>query len=371
MFSRTVWLAVCGLVLGGSPVRADEPTEATWRADLPAGQFCATTERYYARYGPPENVQRGGCPLDGPCDDPTIRDAYTVGEETPIRVVRTQVIVFCRTNGSDCLTTADDVDAQMVTLNETFAPYRIKFEHETSFARRGTYRIYNDIDERPMKNQYAVEPQRRLNIFVVDTTGFAFGTFPWDDDALTAQGGIVIDVDLFGAGETILTHEVGHCLGLWHTHHGVSEVDRCSACYEVPMDVNGDNTGDRCADTPATPVNFDCDRPGGRDSCSDLRWRQTDYENYMGYAPSFCYTRLSPQQAARCHCWLDDVLWSWLVPYCPEDINADRAVDIADLARLLNDFGTAPSGPTDLDGDGVVGLGDLARLLNRFGQECH
>lgn len=30
---------------------------------------------------------------------------------------------------------------------------------------------------------------------------------------------------MFGAGQMFLTHESGHNLGLWHTHHGVFEVD--------------------------------------------------------------------------------------------------------------------------------------------------
>lgn len=58
---------------------------------------------------------------------------------------------------------------------------------------------------------------------------------------------------------------------------------------------------------------------------------------------------------------------------CPEDLNGDHRVDLADLATLLSNFGTS-SGATpeqgDVDNDDDVDLGDLARLLIRFGSNC-
>jgi hypothetical protein len=47
-----------------------------------------------------------------------------------------------------------------------------------------------------------------------------------------------------------------------------------------------------------------------------------------------------------------------------EDLNADGSVDAADLAILLDAWGTA--GPGDLDGDGIVGATDLAALLSAW-----
>jgi hypothetical protein len=58
---------------------------------------------------------------------------------------------------------------------------------------------------------------------------------------------------------------------------------------------------------------------------------------------------------------------------CPGDVNFDGLVDLADLARLLSNFGT-PSGATreqgDVDADGDVDLHDLTLLLSRFATEC-
>ena len=48
---------------------------------------------------------------------------------------------------------------------------------------------------------------------------------------------------LVGAGGKTMSHEMGHCLGLWHTHHGVDEVSECGSCYERADGLNGDITG--------------------------------------------------------------------------------------------------------------------------------
>src|SRR5262245_51552 len=60
-------------------------------------------------------------------------------------------------------------------------------------------------------------------------------------------------------------------------------------------------------------------------------------------------------------------------PPCPGDVNADRAVDLADLATLLAHFGLS-SGVSyadgDLDADDDVDLSDLANLLANFGSTC-
>ncbi|MCA9243490.1 MAG: hypothetical protein KDA32_06020, partial [Phycisphaerales bacterium] len=59
-------------------------------------------------------------------------------------------------------------------------------------------------------------------------------------------------------------------------------------------------------------------------------------------------------------------------PLCPGDINADRVVDLSDLAGLLAHFGQTnaytPEG--DITGDHVVDLADLAGLLAEFGNVC-
>jgi hypothetical protein len=115
----------------------------------------------------------------------------------------------------------------------------------------------------------------------------------------------------------VLTHEAGHTLGLWHTHHGVSECpsgDPCVwDCYEHAGS-NSDTTGDFASDTPPTPTNNTCNPPGGNDPCPpNLPWGDTQPENYMSYGGPDCWTMFTEQQNGRMHCWINAVLAGWLV----------------------------------------------------------
>ncbi len=57
---------------------------------------------------------------------------------------------------------------------------------------------------------------------------------------------------------------------------------------------------------------------------------------------------------------------------CPEDLNGDDQIGLADLAILLANYGQTDMGPEDgdFDGDGDVDLADLSQLLAVYGQDC-
>ncbi len=55
-------------------------------------------------------------------------------------------------------------------------------------------------------------------------------------------------------------------------------------------------------------------------------------------------------------------------PNCPEDLNADGAVNAADLAAVLSSWGACgKSCPSDINGDGMVSAADLSALLAAWG----
>jgi len=299
---------------GGQPPVVVE-IDPNWINTLPPGEWCGTHQRYIAELvargiNPPDGV----CPQDGPCDDPVNRNAAIPTGGTPIKTYRLSIHVFCQNDGSNCAATLADVDAAVVALNALYLPWRIQFNYDTNFINSTKYRTLSPSEERGMKRAYADSPATKLNVYVVNTGGVCWGTFPWGQNALTKQGGIVMHERWFAVDTAVFTHEVGHCLGLWHTFHGVSEVTPCGQCYELAGRTpdQGDVTGDRCSDTVPTPRNSTCSDPGGNDFCNNVPWGPTDLLNYMAYSCLYSQNEFTEHQAGRMHCWTTAILTGWL-----------------------------------------------------------
>jgi len=273
------------------------------------------------------------CPIEGACDVPANRDEYLLTTSTPIRWLRLHLIVFRDDNGNDPAETPADIDAQMATVNQDYLPYRIQFTYTWEYVDDSTYR-YSGIPSDEMKLLYNRNPGRQCNIYVTNLGG-GIGTFPWDPNAITALGGVIVGRNYFSGSHHILTHELGHNLGLWHTHHGVEEVIQCSPCYERADGVNGDVTGDFADDTPPEPSDFgNCNPIGGSDSCTSTAWGDTQRENYMSYGSLdgvTCWNLFTPKQAARMHCWSSAVLGSWLDCNVGNDCNNNLNQDYCDI----------------------------------------
>lgn len=110
--------------------------------------------------------------------------------------------------------------------------------------------------------------------------------------------GIALAVGGSYRGTSVLSHELGHCLGLYHTHSGRGCNDNAN-CAE---NINGSNCstcGDLVCDTPADPclsgnVNTSCEYIGDPAFSPDVN-------NIMSYSPPDCLNRLTSGQTERIH----------------------------------------------------------------------
>ena len=57
-------------------------------------------------------------------------------------------------------------------------------------------------------------------------------------------------------------------------------------------------------------------------------------------------------------------------PACPEDLNNDGQITVADILELLADFGCTSGCSADLNGDGATNVNDILQILAAFGNNC-
>ncbi|OQR73399.1 hypothetical protein BIW11_09762 [Tropilaelaps mercedesae] len=176
-------------------------------------------------------------------------------------------------------------------------------------------RQYMTIED--FKDYVKLDNQDRLNIMFAEWTNsylIGLATFPWDsENAMSVRGGIVMKPREYGVpGHTAtLVHEMGHILGLWHVHHGISEMACGDFCYEWSASMT---TGDLCSDTPPSPVHMLCSNPRPRSDCGRLQvFSHAPISNYMSYSGDDCMDHFSPQQMARMHCHINRFYNEWRV----------------------------------------------------------
>ncbi len=182
-----------------------------------------------------------------------------------------------------------------------------------------------------MKNLARWNPREYLNVYVVreicrsegsgcNVAGYAY--YPGAHGS--GVDGIVVEARFTGnteAGNVVLTHEVGHYLGLRHTFDGGCGNDDCLL------------DGDRVCDTPPdqSTAGIPCDQSMNSCSTDTNSGFATDQEdminNYMDYSRFSCYDAFTQGQTDRMHFFLEGIRASLLsspgcLPPCPNPVTA-------------------------------------------------
>ena len=180
-------------------------------------------------------------------------------------------------------------------LNNSFANVRIQF------VLQGVDLLDNNYKYLAGKERELFNTSRRKNAINIYVVPKSLWTKSGQADSIPSTA-LIIRSDRCETSD--LPHEMGHCLGLYHTHHGTwNEPDShdSTQCREFVDGSNSSTCGDYISDTPADPCLWSmttCAYTGtGKDG---HKQRYTpDASNYMSYANPLCRTKFTNGQIER------------------------------------------------------------------------
>lgn len=228
--------------------------------------------------------------------------------------------------------------------------------YQTCFDPLSPIRAY--MGDREYKTLVNLDNRDFLNVYLAQWSNDnlqGVATFPWEKSVQSIYGGTILSLKNFGRKQHLnaLVHEFGHMLGLWHVHHGVTEMDCTDDCAENFPSLE---LGDLCSDTNPTPANSLCSDPVASKNgkiCGVKKFTNTPFKNYMSYANDSCTDKFTEQQVARMHCYIDLIHQSWqgtktppsFIPLPPRVTSkSEKSVKLAWIPPLGTGGGNALNG---------------------------
>lgn len=209
---------------------------------------------------------------------------------------------------------------------------------------------FDKTDDKPLADSY--NDEKVLNLYIVEQAINSSGSsicgtasFPW------AEYKYVVVKNSCSANGSTIAHEMGHYLGLLHTHHtGYGD--------ELVDQTNCETAGDLICDTPADPrlnsdiVDQNCNYTGQEvDSNGDFY--SPDPSLLMSYSRKYCRVLFSETQGAVMIGFYNDYYSDYA---CPVDLDGDgysAPFDCDDANPDINPFATEiPDNGVDEDCDG-------------------
>ena len=139
-------------------------------------------------------------------------------------------------------------------LNNSFLGHNIYFNQQGfDYIDDSTYVEIHDWGSNTSEFGELVQINNNPNAINVYLVFNAFASWVARADGILSQA-IVIE-NSYALSSNVMSHEIGHCLNLWHTFHG-SAIEPASgldpdACAEEISGINSDSCGDYVIDTPA------------------------------------------------------------------------------------------------------------------------
>ena len=225
--------------------------------------------------------------------NPSLRSTSNIPSSYTVRVF----FHIVRSSGGNGL--GSNIISTMISkLNSDFLSSGIQFQSD-GFDFIDNDAFYNIITQFQYESLCSVNSHTNaIDVYILGTTtmGMTSGVAPFGIPSTS----FIVHGNRYNT--TTLSHEMGHCLGLYHTHHGtVNELGGDDQqCTELVNGSNAATCGDYISDTPADPnLWIGCNYSGGNLVDANNQFYVPDSKNYMAYSEHTCRNMFTTLQKER------------------------------------------------------------------------